>query len=84
MAIFCQCADEDLVHRLSGLKQHPVTGQLYSGVLLKNEDLLNKKKEKKDEEAEDEEEQVWCNGKHILILTLKYFGFECIKMISKT
>ncbi|XP_031726212.1 adenylate kinase 9 isoform X2 [Anarrhichthys ocellatus] len=50
-------ADKDLVHRLSGLKQHPETGQLYNREQWKREEVFNKKRENKDEEVEDEEEQ---------------------------
>lgn len=61
-ALFHQCADKDLVQRLSGQKQHPETGQLYNRDQWSHNDMLNKKKENKDEEAEDEEEQVWLTG----------------------
>ncbi len=60
--IFHQCADKDLVLRLSGLKQHPETGQLYNRDQWKREEVFNKKKEIKDEEVEDEEEQVLILG----------------------
>ncbi|XP_070781653.1 adenylate kinase 9 [Enoplosus armatus] len=53
-----KCADKDLVNRLSGLKQHPETGQLFNRDQWKWEEVFNKKKENKDEEGEDEEEQV--------------------------
>ncbi|KAI3363735.1 hypothetical protein L3Q82_001351 [Scortum barcoo] len=52
-----KCADKDLVHRLSGLKQHPETGQLYNMDKWKHEEVFNKRKENKDEEVEGEEEQ---------------------------
>ncbi|XP_076612348.1 adenylate kinase 9 isoform X2 [Chaetodon auriga] len=52
-----KCPDQDLVHRLSGLKQHPVTGQLFNRDQWQREDVFNKKKENKDEDVEDEEEQ---------------------------
>nr|XP_046228264.1 adenylate kinase 9 [Scatophagus argus] len=52
-----KCADKDLVHRLSGLKQHPETGQLYNRNQWQHEEVFNKKKENKDEEVEAEEEQ---------------------------
>ncbi|KAE8286847.1 Adenylate kinase 9 [Larimichthys crocea] len=52
-----KCADKDLVQRLSGLKQHPETGQLYNRDQWQREEVFNKKKENKDEEVEDEEEQ---------------------------
>ena len=55
--IFQQCADEDLVHRLSGLKQHPETGQLYNRDEWKCVEVFNKKKENKDEEGQEEEEE---------------------------
>ncbi|XP_026174949.1 adenylate kinase 9 isoform X2 [Mastacembelus armatus] len=50
-----KCADKDLVQRLSGLKQHPETGQLYSMDQLKGEELDSKKTEHT-EEVEDENE----------------------------
>ncbi|KAL7388763.1 hypothetical protein ABVT39_020280 [Epinephelus coioides] len=53
-----KCADKDLIHRLSGLKQHPETGQLYNRDQWKREEVFNKKRENKDEEVEDEEVQV--------------------------
>ncbi|XP_044026265.1 adenylate kinase 9 isoform X2 [Siniperca chuatsi] len=52
-----KCADKDLVHRLSGLKQHPETGQLYNRDQWKREEVFHKKKENKEEEVADEEEQ---------------------------
>lgn len=56
-SIFHQCTDKDLVHRLSGLKQHPETGQLYNRDQWKREEVFNKKKENKDQEVEDEDEE---------------------------
>uniref|UniRef100_UPI0037E901CB adenylate kinase 9 n=1 Tax=Semicossyphus pulcher TaxID=241346 RepID=UPI0037E901CB len=53
-----KCPDKDLVDRLSGLKQHLETGQLYGRDQWEREEVFNKKKESKDEEEEDEEEQV--------------------------
>ncbi|XP_063757950.1 adenylate kinase 9 [Eleginops maclovinus] len=50
-------ADKDLVQRLSGLKQHPETGQLYNRDQWMRQEVFNKKKENKDEEGEDEEEE---------------------------
>ncbi|XP_034755965.1 adenylate kinase 9 isoform X4 [Etheostoma cragini] len=52
-----KCPDKDLVHRLSGLKQHPETGQLYNRDQWTREEVFNKKKENKDQEVEDEEEE---------------------------
>ncbi|XP_051264627.1 adenylate kinase 9 isoform X2 [Dicentrarchus labrax] len=52
-----KCADKDLVHRLSGLKQHPETGQLYNRDQWQRKEVFNKKKENRDEEVEDEEDQ---------------------------
>ncbi|XP_054474711.1 adenylate kinase 9 [Anoplopoma fimbria] len=52
-----KCADKDLVHRLSGLKQHPETGQFHSGEQWKRKEVFNKKRKNKDEEVEDEEEE---------------------------
>lgn len=77
--IFHQCADKDLVHRLSGLKQHPETGQLYNRDQWQREEVYYKK-EKTDEEVEDEEEQVGLNGKHLvpLCLTSPVFGYTVI------
>lgn len=48
---FHQCADKDLVQRLSGLKQHPETGQLYT------RDQWEQR-EPKEEEVDEQEEQV--------------------------
>lgn len=61
-SIFHQCADKDLVQRLSGLKQHPETGQLYNRDQWKREEVFNKMKEDMEEELEDEEEQVSVKG----------------------
>lgn len=46
--------------RLSGLKQHPETGQLYSRDKWQHKEAFHKKKENKDEEEEvnDEDDQV--------------------------
>lgn len=74
-SIFHQCADKDLVHRLSGLKQHPETGQLYNRDQWQREEVFNKKKENKDGEVEDEEEQVWLNGEQLLPLGLNFLFF---------
>ncbi|KAK9531540.1 hypothetical protein VZT92_010959 [Zoarces viviparus] len=52
-----KCADKDLVHRLSGLKQHPETGQLYNREQWKREEVFNKKRENEDDGVEQEEEQ---------------------------
>ncbi|KAF3849885.1 hypothetical protein F7725_019604 [Dissostichus mawsoni] len=52
-----KCADKDLARRLSGLKQHPETGQLYNRDQWMHEDVFSKKKENKDEEGEDEEDE---------------------------
>ncbi|XP_030261487.1 adenylate kinase 9 isoform X1 [Sparus aurata] len=54
-----KCADKDLVDRLSGLKQHPETGQLYSRDKWQHKEVFHKKKENKDEEEEvnDEDDQ---------------------------
>lgn len=81
--IFKQCADKDLVYRLSGLKQHPETGQLYNRDRWKREKVFNKKKENKDEEMEDEEEQVWLKGKHLLPRGLPFpvFGVSSLFFI---
>ncbi|XP_072219011.1 adenylate kinase 9 [Leuresthes tenuis] len=53
-----KCADKDLVERLSGLKQNPVTGRFYRKDQWKREDVYSKKEKSKDEEVDDEEEQV--------------------------
>lgn len=53
-----QCADKDLLKRLTGLKQHPGTGQLYNKDQWKHEDLVDKKKDKDDDEEEEQGEQV--------------------------
>ncbi|XP_065820230.1 adenylate kinase 9 [Labrus bergylta] len=52
-----KCPDKDLVNRLSGLKQHPETGQVYNRDQWTQKEVFNKKKENKDEEEEEEEEQ---------------------------
>ncbi|KAL6095965.1 ak9 [Pungitius sinensis] len=52
-----KCADKDLVHRLSGLKLHPETGQLYNRGQWMRVEEFNKKREDKDEEVEKEEEE---------------------------
>ena len=72
-SIFHQCADKDLARRLSGLKQHPETGQLYNRDQWMREDVFIKNKENNDEEGEDEEDekQVWLQGKHYYVQTLK-------------
>nr|XP_040016288.1 adenylate kinase 9 isoform X3 [Gasterosteus aculeatus aculeatus] len=51
-----KCADKDLVHRLSRLKLHPETGQLYNRGQWMRVEEFNKKRENKDEEVEEEEE----------------------------
>ncbi|XP_029352962.1 adenylate kinase 9 [Echeneis naucrates] len=53
-----KCADKDLIHRLSGLKQHPETGQLYNRFQWKREEVYINKTANKDEDMEDEEEKV--------------------------
>ncbi|XP_029281159.1 LOW QUALITY PROTEIN: adenylate kinase 9 [Cottoperca gobio] len=60
-----KCADKDLIHRLSGLKQHPETGQLYSREPWKREELFNKKRDNKDEEVEDEDEEKQAVGEEL-------------------
>lgn len=57
ITIFQQCADHDLVNRLSGLKQCPDTGRLYPRNLWNQEELFSPKKPS-DEEAEDKDKQV--------------------------
>ncbi|KAL3052487.1 hypothetical protein OYC64_005101 [Pagothenia borchgrevinki] len=52
-----KCADKDLARRLSGLKQHPETGQLYNRDQWMREDVFIKNKENNDEEGEDEEDE---------------------------
>ncbi|KAM7395370.1 hypothetical protein PAMA_006910 [Pampus argenteus] len=52
-----KCADKDLIQRLSGLKQHTETGQLYNRDQWMREDVFNRKKENEDEEVEDDEEE---------------------------
>ncbi|XP_068199434.1 adenylate kinase 9 [Antennarius striatus] len=51
-----KCSDNDLIQRLSGLKQHPGTGQLYSRDQWQHEEVF-RQRENKDEEVIDEEEQ---------------------------
>ncbi|XP_069370668.1 adenylate kinase 9 [Paralichthys olivaceus] len=50
-------ADKDLAQRLSGLKQYPKTGQLFTRDQWQCEDVYINKRESMDEEMEDEEEQ---------------------------
>ena len=56
--ILYQLADKDLAQRLSGLKQYPETGQLFTRDLWQCEDVYIKKKESMDEAMENEKEQV--------------------------
>ncbi|TWW68860.1 Adenylate kinase 9 [Takifugu flavidus] len=51
-----ECADKDLVNRLSGVKQCPKTGRLYTRDQWNPQELF-RGKGKNDEEAEDREEQ---------------------------
>lgn len=58
---FHQCTDADLVQRVSGLRQHPETGQIYNADQWKREDVVYCKKvkevvEEDEDEMEDEEE----------------------------
>uniref|UniRef100_UPI003AAF6DC3 adenylate kinase 9 n=1 Tax=Centroberyx gerrardi TaxID=166262 RepID=UPI003AAF6DC3 len=55
-----KCGDKDLIQRLSGLRQHQETGQLYLREQWNPEKVDTKKKEENREEdlVEDEEEQV--------------------------
>ncbi|XP_041832401.1 adenylate kinase 9 isoform X1 [Melanotaenia boesemani] len=52
-----KCGDKDLVQRLSGLKQHPVTGHFYSKDHWKYEEFDGKEEKIKDQEEDNEEEQ---------------------------
>ncbi|XP_008299656.1 adenylate kinase 9 [Stegastes partitus] len=52
-----KCADKDLVQRLSGLKQHPETGKLYSRDQWKRDEVYNKTRDIKDQDVGSEEEQ---------------------------
>ncbi|XP_061587402.1 adenylate kinase 9 [Cololabis saira] len=52
-----KCSDKDLIQRLSGLKQHSVTGQLYSRDQWEHEYPYNKEEKNKDEEMDSENEQ---------------------------
>lgn len=61
----------DLVQRLSGLKMHPVTGQLYSRDLWNRKDLYNKKDKNKAQEV-DKEEQVWYTGRQLITWKTEY------------
>ncbi|XP_034555304.1 adenylate kinase 9 isoform X2 [Notolabrus celidotus] len=51
-----KCPDKDLVDRLSSMKQHPETGQLYNRDQWKREEIFTKKTESNDEEEEEEEQ----------------------------
>lgn len=57
VTIFQQCADEDLVSRLSGVKQCPKSGRLCTRDQWNPEELV-RGKGKNDEEEEAQEEQV--------------------------
>lgn len=57
VTIFQQCADKDLVNRLSGVKQCPKTGRLYTRDQWNPQELF-RGKGKNDEEEEDRKEQV--------------------------
>lgn len=57
VTIFQQCADKDLVNRLSGVKQCPKTGRLYTRDQWNPQELL-RGKGKNYEEEEDRKEQV--------------------------
>lgn len=57
VTIFQQYADKDLVNRLSGVKQCPKTGRLYTRDQWNPQELF-RGKGKNDEEAVDQEEQV--------------------------
>ncbi|XP_037541400.1 adenylate kinase 9 [Nematolebias whitei] len=52
-----KCAGKDLVQRLSGLKQHPVTGQLCNREEWTHEEVFIKKEKNKDQEVNKEEEE---------------------------
>ncbi|XP_047243110.1 adenylate kinase 9 isoform X2 [Girardinichthys multiradiatus] len=52
-----KCADKDLVQRLSGLKQHPVSGQLYSRDQWKQEEVCSRREKVRGQEVDDDEEQ---------------------------
>ncbi|XP_068433457.1 adenylate kinase 9 isoform X2 [Clinocottus analis] len=52
-----KCADKDLVHRLSGLKQDTETGQLYNREQWTPKEVFNTKRKNNDEEVEEEEEE---------------------------
>ncbi|XP_026196504.1 adenylate kinase 9 isoform X2 [Anabas testudineus] len=52
-----KCADKDLAQRLSGLKLHPETGQLYNWDQSQREEGYIERKKNIDEEGEDDEEQ---------------------------
>uniref|UniRef100_A0A3Q3G287 Adenylate kinase 9 n=1 Tax=Labrus bergylta TaxID=56723 RepID=A0A3Q3G287_9LABR len=65
-----KCPDKDLVNRLSGLKQHPETGQVYNRDQWTQKEVFNKKKENKDEEEEEEEEDYMINHNPLYLLEL--------------
>ncbi|XP_074541277.1 adenylate kinase 9 [Halichoeres trimaculatus] len=62
-----KCPDDDLADRLSGLKQHPESGQLFTRDQWKREESFSKKTENNDEEEEEEEEQ---DGEEELLKTV--------------
>ncbi|CAG5928032.1 unnamed protein product [Menidia menidia] len=63
-----KCADKDLVERLSGVKQHPITGQLYRKDQWKREEVYINKNKNKDQEVDDEEEQDYMSDHNPLYL----------------
>lgn len=70
ITIFQQSADQDLVSRLSGLKQCPETGRLYTRNQWNQNDLVSRKKTG-DEEVDDKDEN-----------KVGLFNFSCFLVYS--
>lgn len=57
---WCQCADRDLIQRLSGLRQHPGTGVIYPREqwdVVKKEPGRRQERDEMEDLGEEEEEE---------------------------
>ncbi|KAM4633800.1 adenylate kinase 9 [Polymixia lowei] len=52
-----KCPDKDLIQRLSGLRQHPATGQVYLGEQWNHGKMDDKKEENKEEDLAEDDDQ---------------------------
>uniref|UniRef100_A0A3B3XBA2 Uncharacterized protein n=1 Tax=Poecilia mexicana TaxID=48701 RepID=A0A3B3XBA2_9TELE len=69
-----KCSDIDLVKRLSGLKQHPETGQLHNmNLWQQEEELLRRSKEQEMEDTDEDYEEVLSVQKNIFYFYLLRF-----------